>query len=261
MESKEHDTIFWCQCYPSLISGYASEKPKPCPSCGKPMTAFKVTSEDMPPAYEPPPIVDKLAEAYAFCKESHTQDEWIDWFTKCGLTYGLHNGVTYEIFTTLINGGRMPDDMQLPILIDLYTNMKTQKTCKHYFKKALKVEPPEMAKARMAGIREQLAELIDQDGNIMIYRGVGVAKFGKASATSLELNRAISFTTSYDKAVWFAQRFPAEQALVYTARVPIDDIVYYTDEREEEEAIFIPKKGKTQDYIISTEEVAQRDWK
>jgi hypothetical protein len=49
----------------------------------------------------------------------------------------------------------------------------------------------------------------------------------------------------YEKARFFACRWSSKKANIYTAKVSLEDIIYYTDERDEAEVIIRPEsKGR-----------------
>lgn len=74
----------------------------------------------------------------------------------------------------------------------------------------------------------------DDGGYVTIYRGEG--------ELSSPLNEAYSWTLDKDKAEWFANRFDTENiGIVYQARVHIDNIKAYFEDRGEEEVIVFPE--------------------
>ncbi|SHJ80419.1 hypothetical protein SAMN02745136_00921 [Anaerocolumna jejuensis DSM 15929] len=63
--------------------------------------------------------------------------------------------------------------------------------------------------------------------------------------SSIEVGQAISFTLNYEKARFFACRWSPKKAKVYTAKVSFEDIIYYTNDRNESEVIIRPEsKGR-----------------
>ena len=67
----------------------------------------------------------------------------------------------------------------------------------------------------------------DKNGYIKVYRGYH----------SNRGQRGISWTLSLDKAEWFANRFQQDNPIVVEALVHIDNIVFYTNNRNEQEVV------------------------
>jgi len=66
------------------------------------------------------------------------------------------------------------------------------------------------------------------DGPFIVYRGV-------AGVGARRRVRGISWTTDYDRAVWFARRLKLPRPAVFKASVPIENIyAYYTGRQEQE---------------------------
>lgn len=66
---------------------------------------------------------------------------------------------------------------------------------------------------------------------VTIYRGVQSKKH----------KRGLSWTLSYEKAEWFANRYSNENPIVYKTVVPKKHILCYIDRRNEEEIIVNPQ--------------------
>ncbi|OCZ49734.1 hypothetical protein [Dehalobacter sp. TeCB1] len=79
----------------------------------------------------------------------------------------------------------------------------------------------------------------DKDGCLTLYRGTGCHPFGR-----YEMEYAISYTDDIDKARWFAKRFLClhKTGFVIKRKVHINQIVAYTNDRQEKEMIIIPNK-------------------
>lgn len=77
----------------------------------------------------------------------------------------------------------------------------------------------------------QLNYVSNLSGVVEIYRGV----------TDESGRNGISWTLNKEKAEWFANRFK-ENGIVYRAKVKASNILYYIDDRDEDEIIVDPKK-------------------
>lgn len=86
-------------------------------------------------------------------------------------------------------------------------------------------------------IKKYLKNKIDEKGYITLYRGF--------CEKSFPADKAISFTTNYEKAKWFANRYliinhEVEEAKVMTIKTHIDNVFHYTNRRKEFEAMIVP---------------------
>lgn len=121
--------------------------------------------------------------------------------------------------------------------------------------------PDDLKETMRKEIYDKIKEYENNDGYFTVYRGEYIeAEYG----TSVKLNRAISFTFDYDRARFFACRWNPKIANIYTAKVSFNDIIFYTDERNEKEVIIRPeiKGGKLLDLKceeLNTEEYSSKD--
>lgn len=80
---------------------------------------------------------------------------------------------------------------------------------------------------RPAGVEEELRRRADADGCLTIYLGV--------NDWTMEVEKTMPWTLSKERAEWFARRSDLEKkARVNTARVHIDDVITWTDSRNED---------------------------
>jgi hypothetical protein len=68
------------------------------------------------------------------------------------------------------------------------------------------------------------------EGKITIYRGASDTDAKTAA-------KGVSWTTNRDVACWFAYRYRSEQPIVLCAHVDASEVVYYEDNRYEQEVI------------------------
>ncbi|MSU01380.1 hypothetical protein [Tissierella pigra] len=90
---------------------------------------------------------------------------------------------------------------------------------------------------------------IEKDGNgyVTIYRGEG--------EQSSPLDEAYSWTLDKDKAEWFANRYDTEEVCrVYQAKVHIDNIKAYFEDRGEEEVIVFPED------VVDVQVILEKSW-
>ncbi|ADO59663.2 hypothetical protein [Paenibacillus polymyxa] len=82
---------------------------------------------------------------------------------------------------------------------------------------------------------KELKTFVDSDGCIAIYRG--------ECTKSSPLNKAWSWTLSYQTALFFATRFSTE-GIVYQTRIRYEDVYDYLPNRDEQEVLVDPNKIK-----------------
>lgn len=76
---------------------------------------------------------------------------------------------------------------------------------------------------------EVLRKYADKQGYVTVYRG--------QTEKSTKLDKAISYSISYDVASKFASHFQSKGAKVYKAKVKLEDIRMYSDDRLEQEVL------------------------
>jgi len=102
-----------------------------------------------------------------------------------------------------------------------------------------------------------LAGFIDSDGYVQAYRGV----FESPSTIDclvrpkcFEIKKALSYTIDKDIAYWFACRKEPKIATIISVRVPIERVLFYTNERNEKEIMVTPPLIKGKKFIDLKEE-------
>lgn len=159
-------------------------------------------------------------------------EECYNRFNKVVMLYTHHELKSWDYFTSTYNN--IPQEHRLKImLLGIYT-------CYHfrelefydYLKRILANETEEQRKDRIKVNKEILKKYIDKENFIILYRGV--------NDNSLDEEYAISYTLDKSKADWFANRFPSEYKEVIEVDFHLQDILLYTNDREEKEVIVIP---------------------
>lgn len=105
-----------------------------------------------------------------------------------------------------------------------------------YLKLSLNEENELQCNARVEHHRELFKDRINIDGFMTVYRGI--------NNNSLDGDLALSYTISREKAEWFADRFSFEGGFdrvdVISKDINVDDILLYTNDRDEQEVILRP---------------------
>lgn len=76
---------------------------------------------------------------------------------------------------------------------------------------------------------EEMETFKDLDDEIVIYRGL--------SSNNKKNIKALSWTTSFGKAKWFAERWGENEGVVYSANIDKKDVYAYFDRKNEDEVV------------------------
>lgn len=164
--------------------------------------------------------------------------KWLSALNQYAIAVGRHSNKIYEVFIELYQDGMIPDSVQFPLLMNIYVQHNVETGFNKYLLQMYKDYPDELKEIIQKETYNKIKEYADKDGYFTVYRGEYIeAKYG----TSVKLDSAISFTFDYKKARFFACRWNPQKANIYTAKVTIDDIIFYTDERNEKEVIIRPE--------------------
>lgn len=182
---------------------------------------------------------------------------WKFAFEDYALAVGNKSPETYKLYRKLVRNGSIPMEVQLDLLVHIYIHNRVLSDFPRYLMSAYKKYPEELKDFKKECNSICLKDYIDTDGYITVYRG----EYNNAACgSSIDLNRAVSFTLDYGRARFFACRLNPQNAVIYTAKVHIDDLIWYTDEREEKEVIIRPMErgGKLVD--LKVEEVSPAEY-
>lgn len=197
---------------------------------------------------------EDIEDMAAFSLEDHTLQEWRDKFNSftlknCGSSES--DLIAYQTYQMLVDNKKIDMRYQLPLLIDLYVYYGVDDTFNKYLIKALKAEPKDIHEQRLADMRKELVDNIDEHDMVTLYRG----HFRRVDAkrrlrheNSMAFDKAVSFSASKEEALWFANRWKLAfkdngkqmEYKVTTVKIPLEDIAYYTNDREEYECIVKP---------------------
>lgn len=120
----------------------------------------------------------------------------------------------------------LPDDMKYEAFLDAYLRSE------YYFGKLTINILESLKKLRPESVIEELGKHADDKGFITIYRG--------ECTKSSQFKKAISWSLDKEKAIWFAKRFLLEFSdvgYVYEAKVNINNVIGFTQDRSESEVI------------------------
>ena len=177
-------------------------------------------------------------EIYELCsRKSVSVSKWKAAFDSYGLNSETGSQNVYKFYTELYTKRKIPPAVQFPLFMHIYVQHPVEKGFGKYLLEAYDNYSEKQKDKLHKDIYDNLSNF-SENGYLTVYRGEYIdAEFG----SSIEISQAISFTLDYEKARFFACRWNPQKANVYTAKVAFDDIIYYTDERNESEVIICPE--------------------
>lgn len=157
--------------------------------------------------------IDEVCKKYKFLKHDHTL-------------------IFYEF---LSQAASIPKEDWIFVLLDMHTRASMNvELFRIYLQGALRYETESDRNKRIEHNRKSLEGHIDSNGMIKVYRGCG--------ERSAKEKIAISYTVSREVAVWFANKrklLGDKKTKVIEKTINFEDVVYYTNEREEQEIILL----------------------
>lgn len=177
-----------------------------------------------------------------YSRKSVSVSKWKSAFDSYGYYLETGSKNVYKFYTELYMENKIPPAVQFPLFMHIYVHHPVEKGFDKYLLAAYDNYPEKKKDKLRKDIYDELGDCKDENGYLTVYRGEYIdVEFG----SSIEVGQAISFTLNYEKARFFACRWSPQKANVYTAKVAFEDIIYYTDDRNESEVIIRPEgKGR-----------------
>ena len=97
--------------------------------------------------------------------------EWAESFAYLARTYGRDSDETFKWFKYYFREGMIPANVALPLVVQVYLDSSVDGGFVNTFAKAFKQEPEDVRNQRIEDMKQELAEYIDSDGNLTVYRG------------------------------------------------------------------------------------------
>jgi hypothetical protein len=188
---------------------------------------------------------------------SNDLDAWVDIFEEYSCSIGHDSTRQYKLFVDLYENKKIPSGVQFPLLMDIYINNNVLDGYHKYFLESYDNYPINLKENLRIDLHMQINNYIDKEGNFTIYRGEYI---NAINGSSININQAISFTFDYNIARKFACRKCPEKAYIYTAKVSFDNIIYFTDGREEKEVLVRPVDKGGQFLELKCEEVNPKEY-
>lgn len=95
------------------------------------------------------------------------------------------------------------------------------------FARAFKQEPEEDKKQRIKGMKKELAEYLDDEGHLIVYRGSFERPFGREEDASRVIEKGFAFSLDREVAKNYAVCWFPETAKIYEVKAPLSDVAWY----------------------------------
>ena len=109
------------------------------------------------------------------------------------------------------------------------------------FARAFKQEPEEDKKQRIKGMKKELAEYLDDEGHLIVYRGSFERPFGREEDASRVIEKGFAFSLDREVAKNYAVCWFPETAKIYEVKAPLSDVAWYCNYDEEKTVILLPQ--------------------
>lgn len=167
---------------------------------------------------------------------SLSQEDYYKAFTEMCDRYDNHSIIPYSVYCFLLDEEYPVEDYYLQMLIELYNRRDVGSNFLDTLQRTLESGNN---KRYITQSREQIKDYI-HDGYVTVYRG----EFASEKHNNLDYRESVSYSLNYNTAKHFATRFRAvlelTKSVIYTVKVPIEDVVGFHD--REDEVICLPIK-------------------
>mgnify|MGYP000609348858 CR=1 FL=1 len=86
----------------------------------------------------------------------------------------------------------IPANVALPLVMQVYLDSSVDGGFVNTFAKAFKQEPEDVRNQRIEDMKQELAEYIDSDGNLTVYRGSFERPFGREDDASRVIEKGFA---------------------------------------------------------------------
>ena len=164
------------------------------------------------------------------------QEDYYKAFTEMCDRYDNHSIIPYSVYCFLLDAEYPAEEYYLQMLIELYNRRDVGNNFLDTLQRTLEIGNN---KRYIDQSREQIKDYI-HDGYVTVYRG----EFASEKYNNLDYKESVSYSLNYNTAKHFATRFreclELTKSIIYTVKVPIEDVVGF--HHREDEVICIPIK-------------------
>lgn len=162
-----------------------------------------------------------------------TPEDYYDKFSKMCISYSSTSIVPYSVCNTLIEDEFPCEKYYMQMLMDVYSYYNVGEN----FLELLQYLIDEGYCDECKKEAHELIKEYTNDGYVIAYRG----EFATEEYNNLDYTESVSYSLDYDKAKFFATRFSElslTKSVVYTVKVPIDDVLAHIE--RENEVVCLP---------------------
>lgn len=162
-----------------------------------------------------------------------TPEDYYDKFSKMCINYSSTSNMPYSICNTLIEDEFPCEKYYMQMLMDVYSYYNVGDNFLELLQKLIDEGYCDESKKEA---QDKIKEHIN-DGCVIAYRG----EFATEEHNNLDYTESVSYSLDYEQAKFFATRYKMLQltkSVVYTVKVPIDDILAYIE--RENEVVCLP---------------------
>jgi len=185
---------------------------------------------------------------------------WSSAFSYLSKTYGKSSDEPFKWFKYYLREGKIPASVQLPLLMQIYSDGAVDKGFVNILARVFKNEPAEDKQRRMNDIRSELKKYLDTDGMLCLYRGSFKRPFGTKDDESRPIERAFAFTLEESVALHYATCWYPETATIYTVQVPVEEVARYSLYEEDKPVIIIPQSKGGSFKVISERDIPKSEY-
>ena len=155
------------------------------------------------------------------------------------INYDNTSCVPYSICSVLIEDEFPCEEYYMQMLMDVYSDYNIGEDFLDLLQKLID-------EGYCTEYQKKTHELIKdniQDGFVIAYRG----EYAIEDKGNLDYKQSVSYSLDYEQAKFFATRFnmlPLTKSVVYTVKVPVDDVLAYIDREDEVVCLPICMGGK-----------------
>ena len=159
------------------------------------------------------------------------QEDYYKAFTEMCDRYDNHSIIPYSVYCFLLDAEYPAEEYYLQMLIELYNRRDVGNNFLDTLQRTLEIGNN---KRYIDQSREQIKDYI-HDGYVTVYRG----EFASEKYNNLDYKESVSYSLNYFATI-FRECLELTKSIIYTVKVPIEDVVGF--HHREDEVICIPIK-------------------
>lgn len=185
---------------------------------------------------------------------------WSASFAYLSKTYGRDSDETFKWFKYYFREQLIPGAVALPLLVQVYLDGKVDGGFVNILSRAMKQEPEAVKAARIEEMKQELAEYMDEDGRLTVYRGSFEKPFGREDDASRTIDRAFVFTLDKEVAKHYACCWYPETAKMHEVKVDLSEVAWYSKYDEEKIVMLLPQSKGAQWQAVSETVIPEAEY-